>query len=251
MKMKRNGLKTLAAILMLSAASGGCSTFRSIFALDKKYEASKPIDNPFGDYSSDFGTKRENVVLRTKKGDRSIEVEIPEASRQMTDLIVPMSPQFYDKARGPASVGAGGIDDSYKSAHPTLADREIASKFPQAKAEEEWKRNEVEQGLGLMPDQDLVPEADTSYLAGLDYIKQLYRSARYEAALLENDKMIRMYPTDPRLHEMRGTLLDRMGFEDLAMKSWEQALEFEPGNRTLASYVEKRKKKTEWRKAQQ
>lgn len=51
------------------------------------------------------------------------------------------------------------------------------------------------------------------------------------------------YQTDPRLHQMRGTLLDRMGRTELAIKAWQQALRFDQGNQTLRRFVDRREQK--------
>jgi len=71
-------------------------------------------------------------------------------------------------------------------------------------------------------------------------VKQLYRVARYEAALLEVDELLVVYPTDSKIHEMRGTLLDRLGRTDLAIRSWNQAIRLNPGNESLRRFVERR-----------
>ena len=81
---------------------------------------------------------------------------------------------------------------------------------------------------------------DESYLAKVDVIKQLFRGSRYEAALIETDSLIKLYPTNAKLYEMRGTLLDRLGYPDLALRSWKQALEFEPRMLSLKRLIEKR-----------
>ena len=94
-----------------------------------------------------------------------------------------------------------------------------------------------------MESEDSAPAADYSYLAALDHIKQLYKGARYEAALLEIDELVRAYPTDPKIYEMRGTLLDRLGRGDLAIKSWNQALRFDPGNQSLRRFIERKQQK--------
>ena len=130
-----------------------------------------------------------------------------------------------------------------KNVPPTPADRELIAKLPQGLPEDQNKRHAVEQGLGLVPAEDSIPQQQTSYLAQLDHVKQLYRSSRYEAALIETDDLLKQYQTDPKLYEMRGTLLDRIGQPDLALKSWSQALRFDPQNQTLRRFVERKEQK--------
>ncbi|MGK5084519.1 hypothetical protein WDW37_14585 [Bdellovibrionota bacterium FG-1] len=216
---------------------------RSAMGLETKPQANGPINNPFGESFSNKAERPQSVILRTKKGDRAVEVEIPGGTAQLTDLTIPLSPAFQD---GTARAPAGEMDtltSPYKPKPPTAADREITRAFPQTSAENENTRRDIEQELGVTPAEDSTPEATESYLGALDYLKSLYRAGRYEAALVETDALIRQYPTAPRLHQMRGTLLDRIGQTDLALKSWKQALQFEPGNTPLRKFIENREHK--------
>lgn len=226
------------------ALTSGCSSMRGFMAIDPQQQKNTPIANPFGNYYQNGQGPKDNIILRTKKGDRSVEVELPGSSAEMTDFQIPISPAFRDdRRRSPASAGYNSepsIDDSYRDRVPSITDREIAQTFPQGRPEDDGNRREVEAGLGLVPAEDPTPQAEHSYLAALDHVKQLYKGARYEAALLELDELIRSYPTDPKIYEMRGTLLDRLGKTDLALRSWNQALRFNPANQTLRRFVERR-----------
>jgi tetratricopeptide (TPR) repeat protein len=241
--------KTLTSLTLTvtMSLSTGCASMRSFLAVGNSNQASGPIHNPFGEVYPGKGDTSQNLILRTKKGDRSVEIELPRSSQEMTDFTIPVSPAFRDQANGqdraPAS-SEGSAEDTYKPKPPTLADREITRGFPQGAAQDEVRRREIEQGLGLMAsEQDSTPEANSSYLGALDHLKQLYRASRYEAALGETDGLIRQYPTDPKLYQMRGTLLDRVGQTELALKSWNQALRFDPKNTSLKKFVERREQK--------
>ena len=89
------GVLTVGGTAALLAS--GCSTLRSVFALDGKQKNQGPIHNPFDAYYPT--ASHENIILRTKKGDRSIEVELPNGSGQMSDFVVPMSPAFQEPSR--------------------------------------------------------------------------------------------------------------------------------------------------------
>jgi len=121
-----------------------------------------------------------------------------------------------------------------------MADHEITHSFPQGSPTDEGERRSIEEGLGVMASEDSVPAADQSYLGALDHVKLLYRQGRYEAGLLELDGLIRQYPTSPKLHLMRGTLLDRVGQSELALKSWNQALRLDPKNASLRKFIERK-----------
>jgi tetratricopeptide (TPR) repeat protein len=236
--MKRIGTFIIAAAV--GAGLSSCSTLRGMMGSDGTAERQAPINNPFGDYYYGPNANKESVILRTKKGDRSVEVELPGSTGAMTDFVVPVSPAFQDGGRPAMSADGATIDEKYMERHPSISDREITSHFNQAGAGNEAGRREVETGLGVMPAEDETPQHDRSYLAGIDHVKQLYRLARYEAALLEVDEMLRIYPTDAKLYEMRGTLFDRIGRADLAIKSWNQALRFDPANEALKRFVDRR-----------
>ena len=238
-------MRKLRAFLLLILASNlsvGCSTVKSALGVSSNSDQQPSIHNPFDQYSPQQ-SNNENIILRTKKGDRSVEVELPGGKADMTDFVLPMSPSFKEPGRTPASSGETGIDDRFKDRQPSITDREITHRLSEVPVEDEAKRREIEGGLGVSAAEESTPQADKSYLAAIDQVKQLYRISRYEAALLELDEMLRLYPTDPRLYEMRGTLLDRIGKPDLALKSWNQALRLEPSNPSLKKFVEHKQHK--------
>jgi len=232
-------LRTWIGTIMQSAGILLCLSSCAMFG--RHDEKVKPIANPFYAYRGGVnGDPSQNIILRTKKGDRSVELELPGDAQSLSDFVLPVSPAFRDTGRSPASEEAS-IDETYKDRAPGYSDREITQTFPQGLAEDEGKRREIEKGLNLTPSDDSNPtEGSPSYLAATDRIKQLYKSGRFEAALLEIDEIIRQFQTDGRLYEMRGTLLDRLGRRELALKSWKQALRFEPKNQSLRRFIERK-----------
>ena len=238
-----NRITVILTIGLVMAVGSGCSTLKSWFAVNNANSKSHaPIHNPFDTYYAGMD-KKDIITLRTKKGDRSVEVELPASGPEISEFMIPVSPAFRD-GRSPASVGDAGMgDERYRERSPGVTDREIISQMPQASPDNDGKRREVETGLGVMHSEDVSSSDDKSYLAQLDHVKQLFKYSRYEAALLELDDMLRSYPTDPRLYEMRGTLLERTGRMDLAVKSWNQALRLDPQNHPLRKYVERKQQK--------
>ena len=230
-------------LIVIAELLAGCSSMKSM--LGTQVDQKKPISNPFADYrrSDGIGDSSQNIILRTKKGDRSVEVELPSEAERLSDFVVPVSPAFQEKGRGLASSNSPqeNLDETYKEHAPTASDREITAKFPQSMAEDETRRLQLEQSLNLGPtNEDTLSSTSPSYLARLDRIKQLYRLNRYEVALLETDEMIKSYQTDAKLHEMRGTLLDRLGRREMALKSWRQALRFDPQNESLKRFIDRK-----------
>lgn len=230
-RMKAGAVAALASALALPA----CSTMETVFATGKKKD-NAPIANPFLGYDGqalDGGAGAQGTVFRTRRGDQSFEVTFPEQGGKLDEVSMP--------TRALAADDVVPADDPYRNRKPAMADREIAETFPKAAGETDADRGDIERTLGMMPSSDETPRGDRSYLAGIDRVKRLYREARFEAALLEVEDLLVDFPTSPKLYEMRGTLLDRMGKRDLAMRSWEQALRLEPKNVALKRYIERKR----------
>lgn len=244
----KNAIMMTGALALASFSCVACSSVKGIFAADSSKDAAKPISNPFGAYDANsLNDPADSMIFRSKNGNKAVEVEFPRANQGVTDFVIP-APNQNGASRSLASQADEGNDTSektppsnaYATQAPTASDHELTREFSKVPFEEEQKRSEIEKGLGLVAANEVTPERQRSYLASLDQVKQLYRTGRYEAGLIEVDSMIRDFPTDPKLHEMRGTLLDRLGRRDLALKSWGQALRFDPKNQSLRRFIEHR-----------
>ena len=225
--------KQVVLIILTLISCNGCA----IFSGSGSGARERPISNPFQSYHpSERG--QDTMVLRTKKGDRSVELEIPGGTHQLSDFVLPVSPHFKDSLHKGADAEE---QSSYKNHAATPSDHEIRRDLAQASGESDEKRREIEQTLHLAPVEDNTPEeGSVSYLAKMDHIKQLYRSARFEAALLEIDDLLKHFQTDAKLYQMRGTLLDRLGRKEMAIKSWNQALKLDPKNENLRRFVDRK-----------
>lgn len=208
-----------------------CSTFRNV-------DRVAPIENPFLDYAQNGQSGNHPVILRSKRGDRSFELELPGQNDSMADYVIPMNPYKNESRRGLASESSELPEVDVNK--PTTSDREIVAKFSRGSTDDILAQRSIEDDLGLRPLEDNLAEQDMSYLAKMDQIKGYYRTGRHEAALIQVDQLLKIYPTDPKLFEMRGTLLDRLGHYDLALKSWKQALEFNPRQEGLRRFIERK-----------
>lgn len=248
---KLSALKITCTICLAILSLNGCAGGRGFLGADD--DRRLPISNPFGNYyATAKADPNQKVTLRTSKGDRAVEVDLPSGQASLSEFVLPVSPAFKDTSttsgrdlasidNGEGESNPGLTDESYRARTQSNSDREILNTLPHTRPEDENSQREIENGLGLSPSEDNAgAEGSQSYLATVDHIKQLYRIGRFEAALLETDDAIRLYQTDPRLHQMRGTLLDRLGKRDLALRSWTQALRFDPGNASLKRFVERK-----------
>lgn len=216
---------------MISTSCGTMSSYST------SNSAGNPISNPFLGYPNySMEQKNSNMILRAKKGDGTVEVEIPRDQQEPGDFVIPIS-------RGLASTEETADPFGLEKRKPGRSDFEITRKFPQGAQEDEYRQKNIEHELGLTRSRDTTPENEQSYLASVDHLKLLYRSGRFEAALLETDTLIRDYPTNPRIYEMRGTLFEKIGHLDLALQAWKQALKFNPSNDSLRKFIERKEKK--------
>lgn len=235
---------TLSTLALLSLSQSGCMTLKQALALPAPGGPSGPIVSPFS-LPEDGGAKaREPIVLRTKQGDRAVELELPSGQGELSDFALPLSPVFRADGGGSQQQwndsSHRNLDETYSERTPSLTDREIARSLPEPSGELALNRSEIEQNLGLSLTEETASPGALSYLAQVDRVKQLYRLARFEAALIELDQLLREYPTDPKLHEMRGTLLDRSGRPELALRAWNESLRLRPENQSLKKFVERK-----------
>lgn len=242
----QNLSRLLLALLALGVALCGsaCSNVRTWMGMQHS-DSYKPISNPFSAYQdSRLDPSQQPMILRSTKGDRSVEVQIPADPSQRGDIAIPMSPGFKNLPKESQEYLENGDTDSdsadypYKNHSPTLSDRQIANTQAPISLEDEGRAREIERDLYLKTSDDsMATDKTTSYLARVDHIKQLYHRTRFEAALLESDELLREYPYDSKIYEMRGTLLDRLGRRDLAVKAWNQALRLDSKNEGLRKFV--------------
>lgn len=236
---RMKALKMILASFIVLALPTSCAGVKSFMAIEGQEDRGKPIANPFGTlYPQPNFENSAPVVVRTKKGDRAVELEIPARDSEVSEWVVPVAPQ----GRAPAAAESGPESrvQDYGTRKPSSVDREIQRQMPQSPAEDIAVRRDLETDMGLQAVEEDLPRGDRSYLGALDRIKNLFRERRHEAALLEVEEMMREHPTDPKLHAMRGTLLDRLGYADLARQSWNQALKLEPSNEPLRRFLERK-----------
>lgn len=175
-----HGLTTqIFTIFVTLAMLSGCATAEKVFGI-RESEKPKPISNPFGDYKVSSQAEVAPMVLRTKKGDRSVEIELPGENQNLSEFVLPVSPAFRDSARSLASgastqlsdQGNSLIDESYKNHIPTLSDREITQSFKNYSSENDSRIREIEKDLNLTQVEDSSSaQGSSSYLAQIDHIK--------------------------------------------------------------------------------
>src|SRR5687768_14511131 len=127
--------RMLSSFVVGAVILSGCAGMKKIMGHDTDSMRSTPIVNPFGAVGTGSGGENKNVVLRTRKGDRSIEIELPSGDQSLSEFVIPVSPAFEKGGRNPAAVGESGIDESYAARKSSYSDREITRTFPQGTPE--------------------------------------------------------------------------------------------------------------------
>src|SRR4051812_7186364 len=102
-------------LISLSMTVSACSGMTSWMGIHRG-DNYQPISNPFahGENAPKYDVAPP-MVLRTKKGDRSLEVEIPHDSQQQGDVTLPLSSAFNSKKI--ASISSDSDDDSVDNAY--------------------------------------------------------------------------------------------------------------------------------------
>ena len=183
-------------------------------------------DRPIG-----INARKEKFVVRSIVGGSEYVVEIPGAGDDY-DIEVPFAAE--------GKLG-GSLSRSSRIANPTVTDREMANAFPNPTQHEQVSSTLVDKAFGVGPSGGI--KQSPSYTLGIARISELYRDRKHEYALIEINHMLSFYPTSPRLHKMKGTVLLKMGDLVLAERAWVKALELTPNDQQLdASLVRLRKR---------
>jgi tetratricopeptide (TPR) repeat protein len=233
-------------LTVLTFTLGACATMKPLLGIQNPSTPPDPIANPFSHYPSNGRDTSQSMILRTKTGDRSVEVEFPNNTEQLSELTLPLSSNYRDRLRRPASSnetdGPMPLDETYKNHPSSPSDYEITHNLPSHIPDLATRQMEIEKTLHLTPiENPLLDDSKTpSYLATVDRIKQLYNNSRFEAALLEIDDLLKQNQNDPTLYQMQGTLLDRLGHRTSALKSWQQSLKLNPSDHSLKKFIQQK-----------
>ena len=223
----KHGWKMAGATTIALAVLASCASPADFFGMRSEPDTLPPISNPFGkDATPNLGTK-----VRSRVGDKFTELELPRGEGVIESYSLP----------GQNLDGSSVADEDEKTA-PTQSDYEILSKVKRTNIAEDADRRAIERELGVRTLDGETPTQRRSVLAQLDRIKQLYRTQRFESALVKIDALLIDVPTLPVLYQMRGTLLERLGHGDLALQSWKQALKLEPANVRLKKLIDRRER---------
>lgn len=184
------------------------------------------ISYPFIGESKQIGKTKptQPFVVRSAVGSREYTVEIPDNSTKY-DIQIPIA------ELGPDTFDAPGMTTNARYANPANTDKELVSALPDLGKSRSGKTELLDAAFGVAkPDG---PTQSPSYTLGIARINQHFKSREFELALVELNNLIAFYPNSPKLLKMKGTLLVKTGNRELAMKSWQRALDLAPSDSAL------------------
>ena len=170
--------------------------------------------------------KKEPFIVRSRLGETEYTIEIPDAGEEY-NIEIPLA----------ALQPPGKPQTTHDLSSVRATDQELTSAFPQLAQKAGKSAQLVDQafGMGEVPS----PPGAPSYVLGLAKINEFYRGKKYEDALIEIDHLLSAFPSSPKLHKMKGTVLVRIQDYALAEKAWTRALELDPGDKTLKKGLER------------
>lgn len=192
------------------------------------------IAYPFVDESRPLGknNRKEKFVIRSAVGAAEYAVEIPDGGNGY-DIQIPlagMNPQVSNDA---LAVGA----KNGKVPNPVATDKELVTALPSLAKSNPNEIATMDAALGVGSPEG--PIQSPSYTMGIAKVNQYYRERNYEVALMELNNILSFYPNSPKLLKMKGTLLIKTGNHELAMRSWQRALDLAPGDANLGRAVKR------------
>jgi tetratricopeptide (TPR) repeat protein len=203
-------------------------------ASDSKRPKESLIAYPFVNESKRIGSNHpsDKFVIRSAVGNSEYAVEIPDAGDGY-DIQIPLAGLNPPSTSEAISVGARGG----KAPNPVATDKELVGSLPSLEKASPTEVAVMDAALGVGTAEG--PIQSPSYSMGIAKINQYYRERNYELALMEINNLVSFYPNSPKLLKMKGTLLLKTGNHELAMRSWQRALDLSPGDQTLTRAVKR------------
>ena len=195
------------------------------------------IQYPFVDETRPLGIEppEEKFIIRSAVGNREYSVEIPGGARDF-DVQVPLadlgSAEEFDSV-------AGKRPDHLSN--PVSTDSEMVATLPRLDEEKPTDTAIMDGAFGVGNAEG--PTQSPSYTLGMAKINTHYKNRQYEYALIELNSLIAFYPSSPKLHKMKGTVLLKMRNMPLAELAWIKALELDPKDRGLRNALGKLQKR--------
>jgi len=227
-------------MLLLALAMQSCASSSSS---DRSEDIlSGTIDYPFASRSAPLGHNGpgEKLVIKSTVGAAEYVLEIPGAARDY-DIEVPLADL---KNAGAIDTTSTAMEGSLK---PQFTDRELVKAMPRLPTPNDQGLVEGAFGVG----QAEGPTQSPSYTMHIAKINKLYLAKQYEYALIEINNLLTYYPTSPKLHKMKGTILLKLRNYQLAERAWARGYDLAPNDLALKKGLESLRRRLESQQPQQ
>ena len=141
--------------------------------------------------------------------------------------------EFREDDLGPASSSRKAEKERLLEGRARSTNAELTEMEGGIGSEFDAELGQLEGDLGLEPHESS-KEKVPSLAVGVARIKSLYKKRRFDAGLIEVNRMLEFYPRSPQLLMMKGTLHQWLGHLDLALVSYRQAAMYRPGPKLAA-----------------
>ncbi len=172
--------------------------------------------------------RREPFVIRSATGSQEYTVEIPENSSRY-DIQIPLAEIT------PAGSATASDLSGRRAANPANTDKELIAALPDLAKEKSSKTGMLDSAFGVASPEG--PVQSPSYTLGIAKVNQYFKERNFELALVELNNLLAFYPNSPKLLKMKGTLLVKTGNRELAMRSWQRALDLAPNDLALRNSI--------------
>lgn len=192
------------------------------------------ISYPFVEKTSPLGRTqgKQPFVIRSAVGASEYTVEIPDNAGRY-DIQIPMAEL---SPRGSAdAVAAANLNN--KTPNPATTDKELVAALPALSKSKPGETAMMDTAFGVGSPEG--PVQSPSYSIGIARVNQYFRERNFELALVELNNILAFYPNSPKLLKMKGTLLIKTGNRELAMQSWQRALDLAPTDSSLKRSIDR------------
>jgi len=196
------------------------------------HASSGVISYPFISETKPLGQTRakQPFVIRSTVGASEYTVEIPDSAADY-DIQIPLA-DITPKGSGDLSSLSLGSD---KSVNPGTTDKELVAALPDLAKNKPGQTAMMDAAFGVGSPEG--PVQSPSYTLGIARVNQHFKNRNFELALVELNNILAYYPNSPKLLKMKGTLLLKTGNHELAMRSWQRALDLAPQDLALQNSI--------------
>jgi hypothetical protein len=218
-------LRRLCAPIILISA---CETSQTLTPVRQE----GTISYPFIGETRQLGNngKRAPFVIKSAVGATEYTVEIPENGGRY-DIAIPLAElSGHDAA-------SGALMRDTRTVNPATTDKELVAALPDVTKKRPEETAMLDGAFGVGTPEG--PVQSPSYTLGIAKVNQHFKEKNFEMALIELNQLLAFYPNSPKLLKMKGTLLVKTGNRDLAMRSWQRALDLTPGDASLRRSIDR------------